>query len=293
MQTMAPVSHRTRPARQVRAAFTLIELLVVIAIIAILAALLLPALGRAKLRAQGVWCMNNTRQIMIAWHVYAGDSGDWLPPNEDNGANGNWCGGTMDFNGGNIANYTTDFLLDGRYAKLGPYIKAAGVFKCPADRSRVTTGGQTLKRVRSVAMSQAVGTMLSAPVRPVVGPWLGGDNGSPSDAWYTYGKLAHIIRPSPAMLWVITDEHPDSINDAGLAVECALTDASAKIIDYPASFHANACGIAFADGHSEIHKWRDQRTMPPVQYNNNLSLNVASPNNPDVAWLQIRTSALK
>ena len=95
------------------------------------------------------------------------------------------------------------------------------------------------------------------------------------------------------MLWVIMDEHPDSINDAGLAVECALTNAEARIVDYPASFHAGACGIAFADGHSEIHKWKDPRTMPPVNYNNDLKLNVESPNNPDVAWLQLRTSALK
>jgi prepilin-type N-terminal cleavage/methylation domain-containing protein len=293
MQTLAPVNCLARPARPARPAFTLIELLVVIAIIAVLAALLLPSLTRAKLRAHGVFCMNNTRQILIAVHVYAGDNGDWLPPNEDNGANGNWVGGVMDFNSANIANYSVQFLLDPKYARLGPYAKAAGIFKCPADRSTVSTGGQTFKRVRSVAMSQAVGTMLGSPLRPVVGPWLGGDNNNPSTDWCTYGKLGDITKPSPSMLWVITDEHPDSINDAGLAVECALTNAAAKIIDYPASFHANACGLAFADGHSEIHKWKDQRTMPRVNYDNNLPLNVPSANNPDVAWLQIRTSAPK
>ncbi len=283
----------TRAARRAPAAFTLIELLVVIAIIAILAALLLPALSGAKTRAQGIWCMNNTRQLMLAWQFYASDNAEWLPPNEDNGNNGNWSGGIMNFDGGNVANYTVDFLINPKYGRLGPYSKAPGIYKCPADRSTVNANGQTLKRVRSVSMNQAVGTMLRPPPHAVVGPWLGGGDGNSSDAWRTYGKLTDIIRPSPDMLWVITDEHPDSINDAALGVECALTNAEAKIIDYPASFHAKACGLAFADGHSEIHKWKDQRTMPPVQYNNDLRLNVPSPNNPDVAWIQMRTSALK
>ena len=283
MTRLGPVKHTEQFAGYEPRAFTLIELLVVIAIIAILAALLLPSLGRAKLRAQGVYCMNNNRQIMLAWHMYAGDNGDWLAPNEDNGTIGNWVGGKLDFDSANIANYTTSFLLDPKYAKLGPYTKAPGVYKCPADRSAVSTGGQTFKRVRSVSMSQSVGTMLNPPVRPVIGPWLGGDNGSPSTAWATYGKLADITRPSPDMLWVVTDEHPDSINDGGLAVECGLTNAAAKIIDYPASFHAGACGIAFADGHAEIHKWKDSRTTPPIgQLEGH---NVLSPNNRDVFWI--------
>ena len=295
MQELAPVKPPAQPARHGPLAFTLIELLVVIAIIAILAALLLPVLNRAKLHAQGVFCMNNTRQLMIAWHIYAGDYGDWLPPNEDNGLIGNWVGGKMDFDGGNVANYTIAFLLDAKYAKLGPYAKAAGIFKCPADRSTVSMGGQTFHRVRSVSMSQAVGTLSNPPPQAVIGPWLGGDNthAELSEPWCKYGRLGDILKPSPSLLWVLTDEHPDSINDAGLAVECALTNAEARIVDYPASFHAGACGIAFADGHSEIHKWKDPRTMPPVNYNNDLKLNVESPDNPDVAWLQLRTSALK
>ena len=265
-------------------AFTLIELLVVIAIIAVLAALLLPSLGRAKQRAQGIYCMGNTRQVMIAWQLYAGDNNEWLAPNEDNCDFGGWIAGCMDYNGGNVANYTVKFLLDPRYAKLGPYTKAPGVYRCPADHSRVTFNGTTYDRVRSISMSQAVGTRLNA-LAPVAGPWL------PGDSWRTYGKLTDITLPAPCQLWVVVDEHPDSINDGGLGVECSKTNAEARIVDYPASFHAGACGFAFADGHSEIHRWKDARTMPPVMYNNYLQLNIESPNNPDVTWIQERTSA--
>ena len=255
--------------------------------------MLLPALGRAKRRAQGVYCMSNTRQIMLAWHMYAADNSDWLVPNEDNCNAGGWISGCLDFNGANIANYSVDFLLNPRYARLGPYTKSAGVYKCPADRSTVNYMGQTYSRVRSVSMSQAVGTQLQPPLQAVAGPWLDGTHNYGQTTWRTYGRLGDITQPSPAMLWVVLDEHPDGINDGGLAVDCADTNAAAKIIDFPASFHAGACGFAFSDGHSEIHRWKDQRTMPPVHYANDLQLNIASPDNPDVAWMQIRTSAPK
>jgi prepilin-type N-terminal cleavage/methylation domain-containing protein/prepilin-type processing-associated H-X9-DG protein len=279
------------PGSKRRPAFTLIELLVVIAIIAILAALLLPALQQAKVRAHAVYCMSNNRQIMTALHVYAGDYNDVLPPNEDTWMPGQWVSGLMNWDGANVANYTPQYILDPKYSKLGPYTKNVGVYKCPADRSIVSYVGATYPRVRSVSMNQAVGTQVGPPVRAVMGPWLDGDhNNGPNDDWFTYAKLGNVVQPSPAMLWVIVDEHPDSINDAALGVDCAHTNDQAVIVDFPASYHAGACGFAFADGHSEIHKWKDARTKPPPTYSSDLH-NVASPNNPDVAWLQARTSA--
>ena len=230
-----------------RAAFTLIELLVVIAIIAILAALLLPALAKAKVRAQAIYCMNNTRQIILALHVYTTDHNDILPPNEDTWSPGQWVSGKMDFDGANILNYSIQFLLDPAYSRLGPYTKNAGIYKCPADRSTVSYGGQTYARVRSVSMNQAVGTQVGPPVRAVTGPWLDGDHDNgPNDFWCTYPKLAGITKPSPSLLWVIVDEHPDSINDAALGVDCTHTNAQARIVDFPASLHAGACGFAGA-----------------------------------------------
>lgn len=272
--------------------FTLIELLVVIAIVAILAALLLPAINKARVKAQGMQCMNNTKQVVLAWMMYADDNASVLPPNEDNCSPGNWIGGCMDFSGDNAANVSVEYLLDPALAKLGPYTRHPGVYKCPADRSQVKVGNTTRNRVRSIAMNQAVGTMIAPPLRPVPGDWLDGDHGNaPNNLWRTYAKITDITRPMPSQLWIVADEHPDSINDGGMAVQCGLTNGAARIVDYPANFHNRAADFAFADGHAEVHRWQDDRTCPPATYMGTMPLNVPSPNNPDVAWMQARTSA--
>src|SRR5512140_1440661 len=129
------VPNRQHRSRSAGSGFTLIELLVVIAIIAILAGMLLPALAKAKTKAQGILCMNNTKQLTLAWKLYHDDY-NMFPPNEDN-ANGGWIRGVMNFTGGDPVGADTNiqFLIDPQYAKLGPYTKAPGVYKCPADQS--------------------------------------------------------------------------------------------------------------------------------------------------------------
>jgi prepilin-type N-terminal cleavage/methylation domain-containing protein/prepilin-type processing-associated H-X9-DG protein len=277
------------PARR-RGGFTLIELLVVIAIIAILAGMLLPALSKAKAKGQGIGCMNNNKQLMLAWRMYVEDNRDTLPfayvddtPSLKNYPAA-WVHGILDYTPANTANWdVTNTIAKGA---IWPYTgNSAAIYKCPADVIQIKPSsgpykGQSIARARSMSMDS----------------WLAMNEGDWSRTWFgdqtfrAYFKMSDMIEPGPSMTWVLVDEHPDSINDGFFCVDMRgyPDPKQAKLPDFPASYHNGACGFSFADGHAEIKKWRDSRTMPPVKKVTVTTVNQA--NNQDVVWFWQHTT---
>jgi prepilin-type N-terminal cleavage/methylation domain-containing protein len=230
--SLAAISSREKASK----AFTLIELLVVIAIIAILAALLLPALAKAKTKAQGISCMNNLKQLQLAWYLYADD-------NEQNlsGAD-NWISGNML---DPVESTNVLLLAEGT---LWPYNKSAAIYRCPADQSMASLPGAKLPRVRSNSMNN----------------WING-GGTPGQAnqYKVFKKTSDIQKPTD--IWVFVDENPWSINDGWFMVNM---QPAKPFEDTPATYHNHAGGLSFADGHAEIKKWKDAAlTTPPSTKN--------------------------
>ena len=273
--------------------FTLIELLVVIAIIAILAAMLLPVLNQAMIRAIAADCMNNKKQLMMATLMYASDNREYLPLNMDVRNNSQtpsslyngkpaWITGVIDWSA-NTYNTNLDYLINNRYSLLGDYIgNNIKVFQCPADLFASAAQHQKgwNSRSRSVAENAAVGP----------GPKYSVSNfGWTTSSWYVANKTTDFRSPGPSDCWVYSDEHPDSIDDALMYTS---TYAVTQFVELPGNQHGGACGLAFGDGHAEIHKW-----IGPVM-NAHLAVTyttvqrvTCSSTDPDMVWLAQHTPA--
>lgn len=263
------------PSRKWRNGFTLIELLVVIAIIAILAAMLLPALSKAKSKAQQIYCVNNLKQLNVAWMMYAQDASDMCPSNSTRGpfdANlGNWVTGWLNWDRGQPigANTNNSYLQDGA---LGPYMaRNLGCYHCPGDVYASNAG----VRNRTVAMNS------------FIGDFVGLMDSFGNTAFRVFNKTTQFTVPGPAMTFVFLDECPDSINDGLFQVNMANSTWS----DIVGSLHGGGGSLSFADGHAEVRKWKDNVTKSPVVKGQCPAYGKTSPT--DYRWLQDRATARK
>jgi prepilin-type processing-associated H-X9-DG protein len=265
-------------------------LLVVISVLAVLAALLVPAMASSGIDSAAAKCMSNLRQVSAAWQMYADENRSVFAYNEEGGNPPAWVFGIEDYSGG-IYNYYTNYLLNPQFAQLGPYVKTAALFKCPSDVS-LSFGTHGIPRMRSISMNAAVG-LGSGGLSDGQGAWLPsiyGNFGVIGGPYSCYFKEQDLGRPLPAGLFLLLEEHPDSINDGSFAFEMPASPVATVWVDIPAKYHDNACNFSFVDGHVEIHKWQMPQSIPNVTLSGFMSP-ASIHNNPDVWWVGTHASA--
>jgi prepilin-type processing-associated H-X9-DG protein len=304
-------------------AFSRVDLLAVLVTMAILALAVLPTLARLHVEPQATQCLTNLRQITAGWWMYVNDNQGrmaanrgLLPANEDYNAYPRWVAGDM--RGGVVSQapggplYTgidatnSALLVDPHYSQLAPYVTKPALYHCPVDQSTWSTiddpGLRELPRVRSYSMNSAIGPSENGTLvggNDVRGHWLSSGNASSpgGSPWRVPIKESELVAPAPSQVFLLLDEHPESINDACFSVQMPLNKNATYWIDTPAQYHNNGCNFSFADGHVETHRWQVPQAFPPVVWQPDSVPNAggsetAVPGDPDVIWLAHRTTAL-
>jgi prepilin-type N-terminal cleavage/methylation domain-containing protein/prepilin-type processing-associated H-X9-DG protein len=272
-------------------AFTLVELLVVLAVIATLAGLLLPSIAKSKNKGLALRCLNNHRQLTLAWRMYSDDNQDRLLFASEGYPDSYpyvWVRGYLDFDPANRSNW--DVEEDIKKSPLWPYCgQSTEIWKCPSDKSAVMVDGVMRPRVRSMSMNVWVGGFGGYDLL------LSGGNGLTlgGSVWRVYLKANEMIDPGPSRTFILLDMREDSIDIGNFAPDMRGWPDSPDetgFYDLPASYHNRAGGLSFADGHAEIRRWVDPRTTPALVKGGLIPDVIASPNNPDVIWLQERST---
>jgi prepilin-type N-terminal cleavage/methylation domain-containing protein len=259
-----------------RSAFTLIELLVVIAIIAILAAMLLPAVAKAKMQGKRVRCISNQKQLAVTWMLYVSDFNDYVP------ANGNydppttqvklWVQGAF-WNAG--VGKTDTYIVNPQYAQFANYLKNAKVYNCPLDVATVSIGGVSYPKLRSYSLNAYLGW---------IGPW----DSRMSSFYRVFRKHSEMVSQMPNGTFLFLDVNPNSICWPYFGMHM---DREA-FFNFPGSAHNRAGVVSFSDGHIETRRWKDPRTVAAVSpdYHNHNDLSIR---NADWMWLRDRTTVRK
>jgi prepilin-type N-terminal cleavage/methylation domain-containing protein len=271
-----PAGRRSGPRD--RGGFTLIELLVVIAIIAILASMLLPVLGRAREQARRIQCVNNEKQMAVAWTLYSGDHEEKLVANGDQTAIGRdllWVAGGYH----NFPQAFTNalYLLDPRYAAFARYLPARGTYKCPSDKTTIfTQRGRPVPQLRSYAMNLYLGPNTSM-------------NSRLSPKYTVFRTASDLVAPSKTFLF--QDLTPQSLCTPAFIV--SMPGQAETWFHLPATHHINGGVVSFTDTHVETHRWFDARTIRSTTLGQRLGHDIAAAKSRDLEWVRERTSVPK